>query len=556
MTYIDIWNNGNYLSKDCVRNFFGLACSTKVDNHLQQKKGKFGYKGHGSKIFFNAEKIQICSKNRNEQWIVELDNPLRQIEEKNTLHYSDFLDISDDTIRLPDNWDEGFFIRIINPRHFPDKRSQYKLNHIYLRDYILWYTIFGSIQILDDNFPLKDVKLFLHGIDIEGFKNKIEEKIINPDPIISFETISDVEYEIINLGHIFPTIRKTERDMKSYIKTRGEQKNFYDFYASRYEKNITTPEGYKFKLVMSFEGPETKRTYDLLLSKKNAPKELLHTESERYGIWACKGGVPVEKIDNWYEGGKGTYSYMQTFIDCDDFKLTANRGSVQNTEIAIINSIKAAFNNELNNNNSVMAIMNEREDIEAKKKNSTSLKKDQAALKERSNMVKNRKSIILPNGKVLLSPTQKKSGISESETMVLLINIMAHYPDLFDFNILDYDTHSGIDFVIEDKVTHEPKYIELKGTLTSEMNHPFELIDQFICYNTNLFDGQIVTDNQDKNVRVDFNNVTYKSENLDFDGKSYKSCQLIPTNPGDSIKSMRVICLEEILKNVLGASFS
>ena len=564
--YIDIWNDGYALSRDNVKNFFGLSCSTKVDTKLQPRKGKFGYKGHGSKIFFNAEKVQICSKNGNEQWIVELDNPLKQIEDSKPLTYSDFIAVNDESIKLPNDWEHGFFIRIINPKHFPDESSQYKLNHIYLRDYIMWYTIFGSIQILDDNFPLKDVCLYLHGLAFEDFKDKITQGVIvtdhNSETEIHFELVADEEYERIKLGHIFPKERKTEREMNKYKEERNSSKDSYDFYCSRFYKKggITTKEGYNYNLIISFEGSETKRTYDFLLSKKNACKELLHTEAERYGLWACKGGVPIQRIDEWIEGGKGTYTYMQGFIDCDLFRLTANRGSIQNTEISVINSIKSSFNKEFNDDK-IASIRNEREDIEAQKKHGKSLKRDKLALKTRRDDANMRKSIELPNLEFpnhisVLAPSQKKSGISESETMVLLVSIMSYYPQLFDFKLLDYDTTVGIDFVVEDNEGN-PKYIELKGTLKDEqMNHPFQLVNQFICYNTTLKDGTHITDNQGDEMVVQFEpDCEFISNDERFNGKKFKYCQLIPTKKMNSkLKSIGVIILEEILQNVIGAN--
>ena len=45
-------------------------------------KGKHGYKGHGAKIFFNARNVKICSKENQEEWGVELNAPLTQLEEK------------------------------------------------------------------------------------------------------------------------------------------------------------------------------------------------------------------------------------------------------------------------------------------------------------------------------------------------------------------------------------------------------------------------------------------------------------------------------------------
>ena len=122
----------------------------------------------------------------------------------------------------------------------------------------------------------------------------------------------------------------------------------------------------------------------------------------------------------------------------------------------------------------------------------SSIDSDAKELKKRYNARKTRKKIILPDGTEILEPTKNKSGYSESETFVVLLTIMEHYPDLFKFSLLDYNTTKGIDFVVD--VMGSPKYIELKGTLTQKINHPFRLIYKFICYDLDVTKNEIVED--------------------------------------------------------------
>ena len=113
-----------------------------------------------------------------------------------------------------------------------------------------------------------------------------------------------------------------------------------------------------------------------------------------------------------------------------------------------------------------------------------SIENDQKDLQTRNKLSQQRKFITLPCGRVLLEPTKLKTGYSESETMILLTQIMTLYPKLFTFNLLDYNTSKGIDFVVD--INGTPKYIELKGTLNKKINHPFRYIDRFVCYDINL----------------------------------------------------------------------
>lgn len=551
---IDIWNDGAALKKENVENFFGLAKSTKVDENNMPIKGKLGYKGHGAKIFFNARMVQICSKEGTEEWGVNLDNPLLQIENSNTFEYSDFIYNDNLAIHLPNEWKNGFMVRIIGPKHFGTLHTQFKLNHMYLRDYIKWYTIFGTIQTLyDDELKNKQIKLYLSGLKVDDFKKNFKD-VENVDPVPVFEKINDVTYEVMEMGHVFPDERYAEKSMKQYARLVKSNKAYYDFYSRMiYNNNVVCGNNTTFRLIISLEGYETKRKYDLLLSKRGRPRtEMMHTDSERYGLWVCKGGIPVEKVDDWIEGGRGTgtYTYMQAFIDCEDFQLTANRGSIKNSDIEKIEIIKKELNRILSDSK-LKALMNERAEMEAMEKQIQSIDSDVRELSERRKSANNRKKIYLPNGIVLQEPTKNKSGYSESETMVLLINIMANYPTLFNFKLLDYNTTKGIDFVVE--VNGEAKYIELKGTLGKKMNHPFRCIDRFICYETELEVDDVVTDIEDFTTKMCVNKEDkFSSYDDEYKNKIYKSYRLRPDSA--QIKDMEVICLKEILTDIVGAT--
>lgn len=444
-------------------------------------------------------------------------------------------------------------VRIIAPRHFNTQHTKFKLNHAYLRDYIKWYTVFGSLRpLFDKKLQSKDIKLYLAGLKQDDFsRNYCSLEMI--DPIPTFETINGISYEIITLGHYFPPNRYSESAMKSYAKSIKSNKAYYDYYSRTiYNDTVVCSNNTSFRLIIHLEGYETKRKYDILLSKRGrARNELTHTDSERYGLWVCKGGVPVEKVDDWIEGGKGSgsYTYMQAFIDCDDFQLTANRGSIQNSEIEKIEIIKSQLNTILNDS-SIKSLMNERSEMEQLEKQIQSIENDQADLQIRNKLSQQRKTITLPCGRILLEPTKLKTGYSESETMILLIQIMTLYPKLFTFNLLDYNTSKGIDFVVD--INGTPKYIELKGTLNKKINHPFRYIDRFICYDINLKADDIVNDIEDFDTKLTINrDDKFASFDNQFKNNIYKSYQLIPSS--SQIKSMEIIVLKEILINILHA---
>lgn len=552
--FIDIWNNGNGLPKEKINCFFDLANSTKTDDNYVQMKGKLGYKGHGAKIFFNASKVIIESKGSGYHYAVESENPVQQISDKNTFYYSDFKNPKEFETGFPATWEKGFLVRIVGHLHFRTQHTLYKLNHSHIRDYIKWFTVFGTIRTLFDTELLdKNISLYLRGLDFDDFKSRFNtfEQI---DPVPQFVVIDNNEYEKLTLGHYFPPNRSTDTSMKQYANQLSTRYQYYEYYSKKiFDERVSCSNGMQFHLVINAEGYETKRRYDVLLTRRGKSRtEISHTDSERFGIWACKGGVPVQKIDNWIEGTKGTFSYIQAFIDCDDFNLTANRGSINNTDIEKLTIIKSKLN-EIFDSSKIKNALNERAEYEKFENVLASIDEDEARLKERMKNSSNARQILLPSGVILKEPTHLKTGYSESETLILLINLIHQYPQLFDFRLVDYNTGKGIDFVVDCNGT--PKYIELKGTLTNVINHPFRHIYKFICYETKVRADDIVTDLEGISaIYKSIKNDKFHSFDDNFKNKHYDSHKLEPNTA--SVQSMEVICLKELIFNLIGGKYS
>jgi hypothetical protein len=261
---IEIWDNGKGLPKNNIHNFFDLAFSTKIDKDLNPQKGKLGYKGHGAKIYFNSKKVEICSKYNNEYFAIELDNPILQIQKNNTFEYSDEKDPCDLNIGLPNDWKHGFMIRITGHYHFRGENSKIKLNHIVIRDYVKWFTVFGAV--LFNNQNNRDCpKLYLRGLDIETFKLTYSS-FAEIDPMPEFEEIDSILYEEIELGHYFPEQRYKETEMRQYSKKLNNNKAYYDYYSRMiFEDRVSCQNNMVFYLKINAEGYETKRRYNVLL---------------------------------------------------------------------------------------------------------------------------------------------------------------------------------------------------------------------------------------------------------------------------------------------------
>jgi hypothetical protein len=553
---IEVWNNGDALPKEKVSAFFGLAKSTKIDQNRNRIGSNIGYKGHGTKIFFNSEEVEIVSKNSEQEiWATNILDPIKQIRDTGIYKYSEFYDPDEEKVSLLNEFEKGFYLRITNPRFFKTDYTQDYLNHINLRDYIAWFTVFGTVT------PIKfknDVKLFLKGLSIENFKRNFSDlEKIDPVPVFY-----DDRYEEISLGHYFPAQRINKRDMENYEEEIGQNKGYHHYFSKNFDIENSLGDGVEFKFIASVEGYETRRRYNILLKRRGplanngvVPSGLQYSDAERYGFWACKNGIPIEKVDDWIDGGKGvgSYTFLKAFIDCDAFELTANRGSVRNTNIEIKQRL-IDYINRIITGKEFNALLGERKRIEEEFKKIRSVKEDSNELTIRFSGSRGRRLIKIPNKQILYVPMKGNSrpaSYSESEVAILFTQIITLFPDLFKFKLLDYNTNKGIDFVVN--YLNNPKYIELKGTLRKDINHSFRNIWKFVCYDIDISKNGILTDIEGLNATLEYeNHVPFESDNDDFHGKLYRVARLRPSNT-TAFDSIEVIILKNILTDVIGA---
>lgn len=184
---------------------------------------------------------------------------------------------------------------------------------------------------------------------------------------------------------------------------------------------------------------------------------------------------------------------LHGFINCQKLKLTANRGSITNTNRQIVNELKRALKEIL-----------EEIDIDLYENNINTLKKwqqetktiraEEAAFRKRKETILTKKYFVI-GGRTFLEPR------NEAELYGLFMSIYTLYPDKFSFEPLDYDESIGIDLVARNKSVNkiadcEYWYVELKYLLGSrEFNHSFRNIRVIVCwgFSNNLKDGSMIT---------------------------------------------------------------
>jgi hypothetical protein len=225
----------------------------------------------------------------------------------------------------------------------------------------------------------------------------------------------------------------------------------------------------------------------------SAPKGS-YTVNERYGLWLCKDFIPIQRKNEWITYKGNEYIRFHAFVNCQDLRLTANRGSIDNTPSEISEDIKFAveeFYNEIINSKDWQDIEWLDEEAEAY----TTIENEQKQFQFRIDKIKTSR-IADYNGVRLVAP-ERESGVFS-----LFMQLESINPELFPFKVIDYDTHSGIDVIVKGVdqipiVSSKLYYVEFKNYLKKQFNHSFKNLHSIICWeiNTNeIKHGDEITD--------------------------------------------------------------
>ena len=87
----------------------------------------------------------------------------------------------------------------------------------------------------------------------------------------------------------------------------------------------------------------------------------------------------------------------------------------------------------------------------------------------------------------------------ENGVYSLFVAIQTLEPDAFPFEIVDYDTHSGIDVIAKtrdnvDISQSTLRYVEFKHMLSSTFNHSFKNLHSIVCWKAKPLHGEVIED--------------------------------------------------------------
>src|ERR1051325_9612123 len=288
-------DDGEGMSAENLRNFFGLGFSNRhVKDEAGEKVSKaIGEKGHGTKIYFNSRRIEVSTVRDGKRVEAAMDTP-RQTLGRGLIPTVMFKESSSDQ-------KNGTSITVFGY----NENTQVGFAHAAMKDYVLWFTKFGSFETQIGIKDFENIVLHLRGLGHIG------------------------DAERISFGHVFPPVN----DQLSQLK-KQDKVSPLDFYLASWVFPSVSVKGMpnsKIDIVFYLEGDQAKRNYNPMIHKPYASwNEGEYNVVERYGLWLCKDFIPICRKSDWVSG-KSEWTKYHAFVNSQDFRLTANRSNLDNT---------------------------------------------------------------------------------------------------------------------------------------------------------------------------------------------------------------------------------
>ena len=174
------------------------------------------------------------------------------------------------------------------------------------------------------------------------------------------------------------------------------------------------------------------------------------------------------------------------------FKLTANRGDVGNTDERLMRAINETLVEWFDR--TVLGDPTYQK-YEEELLLETSYRKPEEEEREhrKRKKIAGAKKVCLKTNDSLLSRKQIEffEPRQEIEVYAMFSMLYALNPDMFGFKVVDYDAHRGYDALVETKTSpgldkETLRFVEFKRSLESEFNHSFTKLAAVVCWECNL----------------------------------------------------------------------
>lgn len=505
---IEIEDNGIGLDERRLDAFFDLGRSTATESEEPSRPTQrmIGYKGHGTKTYFNSRQIEVFSNSDKCTVYAIMNLPLQRLMNNEVPEYNY-------DIESKENKETGTKIIV---RGYNMNQNKRDFAHPALKDYILWFTWFGSVEREFEIFDNDDKVLLLQGLGVD-------------DP------------ERIEFGHQFP---QENCDIDGLIEERPS--DWTKIFVKRWvfpRRQIVDHPGRFIDMVFYIEGDEAKRSYNPRIRVRGrTPEYGMYKVEGRYGLWICKDYIPIERRNEWLGLGKRLETKYHACVNCQDFRLTANRSDIGNTPPDLLNAIaltvKQTFEEDIIGSREYQTY-DEAAELEEQYQTSQQERKD---FDRRYRRVGTKK-VSEFRGIELIEP-----GV-EMGVIALFNLVYALEPSLFPFRVIDYDTKRGYDALVAQRMPGDLSresiyFVEFKYMLTFEFNHSFDHLIAVVCWDCNLPESAEVIDIRNNRRELRITPAASQSE--------YTRYMLVSLRERHNIE---VFVLKDYLREKLGLEF-
>ena len=472
-------DDGNGMDKRKLERFFNLGDSEKSDlkNDIDDQEHLIGEKGFGTKIYLNSRKIEVRTRDKKSGvcLMAVSQNHLEKIHDASSGAAPQY-DVTEEEHEI-----DGTEIRIFGYNHNDGR----KLSHEQLKDYILWFTKFGSIEpLLWPLFPkyasakarFSNLKLHLRGLGYDALRHAKD---------------MSAKSDSLDFGHPFPEECFDGKLLREKAKTKKASPT--DLYCRRFVREGVLKKfpGYRWQAVFSIEGNRVKYENPMVRRQRYSAPEGAYKVAERYGIWVCKDFIPAERV-NVLLPGKGTeFLKFHAFFNCQALRLSADRTSIGPTppdvraavEEQILELAREIFEDE-----GVAALFDALDEAEFGERTEEQEKKDYTRRVKQA-----RAATSASHNGVEFREPQRELGV-----VALLAQLLSTSPDLFPFRVLDWNNATGFDLLARD-TTDLPFedaskfYVECKHLLTGSFNHSLNNVRYVVCWDSDLENDGVVT---------------------------------------------------------------
>lgn len=271
---IIIEDDGHGMDERDLESFFDLGNSRKTDS--------IGYKGHGTKIFYKSDRIEVTTVHEGSSYRAVMEEPWQKLNNKVLPEY----EVTESSVR---SGNPGTRIQITNFRSGqgfdPEELTYSKIHH-----YLKWKTIAGSTAHYFDN-QQRDMEITV----------KLDEDI------------DDSREELITTNRLeFPDEQLEPDDG--------------DYPAERMCKHYPARE-----IDIEYDGGETTLQIVGMVGGKATRNELptYGRHSAQFGIWFSKDHIKIERLN---EAISHDNEFIHFFFvaNCQNIELSANRETIRN----------------------------------------------------------------------------------------------------------------------------------------------------------------------------------------------------------------------------------